>query len=90
MRKMESVTLGVAVGIAAAVFWTICSFLIVVAPQPSLALTRNLFHVMSGGPAWGITWGGYFTGLCLWSVGSGFFAWLCAALYNRMLPQRES
>lgn len=84
--KIEAVALGVAVGIATAVFWTVCSLFVVGAPEPSLALTRSLFHVASGGPVWGVTWAGYFVGLCIWSVGSGFFAWLCARLYNRMLP----
>jgi hypothetical protein len=87
--KIEAVPLGLAVGIGSAVFWTICSILVVAAPEPSLALTRGLFHVASGGPTLGITWGGYLVGLCVWSVGSGFFAWLCARLYNRMLPGRE-
>lgn len=83
--RLEAITLGVAVGIGSAIFWTICSILVAAAPEPSLALTRGLFHVTAGGPVWRITWGGYFTGLCVWSVGSGFFAWLCARLYNRML-----
>lgn len=88
--KVEAVPLGLAVGIGSAVFWTICSLFVVAAPQPTMALTRNLFHVTSGGPGLGITWAGYFVGLCVWSVGLGFFAWLCARLYNRMLPRSEA
>lgn len=88
--RIEAVPVGLAVGISTAVFWTICSLFVAAAPESSLALTRSLFHVMAGGPVWGITWGGYVLGLCAWSVGSGFFAWLCARLYNRMLPRGET
>ena len=87
--KIRAVTLGIAVGIGSAVLWTICSLLVALAPEPSMALTRSLFHVASGGPAWGITWGGYLVGLGVWTVGSGIFAWFCAQLYNRLLPGRE-
>lgn len=84
--KIEAARFGLAVGIGSAILWTLCSLLVAVAPEPSLAITRSLFHVVSGGPAWGVTWGGYLVGLFVWSVGSGLFAWLCAFLYNRMLP----
>ena len=87
--RIQARSLGIAVGIGAAVLWTICSLLVAVAPEPSMALTRSLFHVASGGPAWGITWAGYLVGLFVWTAGSGIFAWLCAFLYNRMLPGRE-
>ena len=86
--RIQAVTLGIAVGIGSAVLWSICSLLVAVGPEPSTALSRSLFHVSSGGPALGITWGGYLVGLCVWTVGSGFFAWFCACLYNRMLPGR--
>jgi hypothetical protein len=87
--RIETVRLGLAVGIGSAIFWTFCSILVALAPGPSLAVTRDLFHLVSGGPGWGVTWRGYFVGLCGWSVGAGLFAWLCARLYNRMLPGRE-
>jgi hypothetical protein len=90
MKKLESATLGIAVGIGAAIFWTLCSILVALAPGPSLAVTRDLFHLLSGGDAWGVTWSGYFVGLCGWSVGAGIFAWLCAGLYNRMLAPRRT
>jgi hypothetical protein len=87
--KIEAARVGLAVGIGSAILWTLCSLLVAAAPEPSLAITRRLFHVVSGGPAWGVTWGGYLGGLFVWSVGSGFFAWLCAFIYNRMPPARE-
>jgi 2TM family of unknown function (DUF5676) len=87
--KLEAARLGLAVGIGSAIVWTICSLLVALMPEPSLALTRSLFHVASGGPVWGVTWAGYLVGLCVWSVGSGLFAWFCAGFYNRMLPARE-
>ena len=84
--KLAAARFGLAVGIGSAILWTICSLLVAVMPEPSLALTRSLFHVASGGPVWGVTWAGYLVGLCVWSVGSGLFAWLCAGFYNRLLP----
>ncbi len=87
--RIQAVTLGIAVGIGSAVLWTICSLLIALAPEPSMALTRSLFHVSSGGPAWGVNWGGYLVGLCVWTTASGIFAWFCAGLYNRLRPSRE-
>jgi len=86
--KLEAARVGLAVGFGSAILWTICSLLVAVMPGPSLALTRSLFHVASGGPVWGVTWAGYLVGLCVWSVGSGLFAWLCASFYNRLLPGR--
>lgn len=65
--RIEAFPLGVAVGVGSAIFWTICSLLVVAAPEPSLALTRGLFHVVWGGPVWGMTWGGYLVGLCVWN-----------------------
>jgi 2TM family of unknown function (DUF5676) len=87
--KIEAARFGLAVGIGSAILWTICSLLVAVMPEPSLALTRSLFHVASGGPVWGVTWAGYLVGLGVWSVGSALFAWLCAFLYDRLLPARE-
>lgn len=87
--KFEAARFGLAIGIGSAILWSLCSLVVAVAPEPSLALTRSLFHVASGGPVWGVTWAGFLVGLCVWSVGSGLFAWLCAGLYNRMLPARE-
>ncbi len=87
--KIETARLGLAVGVGSAILWTLCSTLVAVAPEASLATTRSLFHVASGGPVWGVTWGGFLVGLFVWGVGSGLFAWLCAGLYNRMLPARE-
>lgn len=87
--KLEASRLGLAVGVGSAILWTLCSVLVALAPQPSLAVTRSLFHVASGGPVWGVTWGGFVVGLLVWSVGSGLFAWVCAGLYNRMLTTRE-
>ena len=83
--KLEASRLGLAVGVGSSILWTLCSILVAVAPEPSLAMTRSLFHVASGGPVWGVTWGGFIVGLAVWGVGSGLFAWLCAGLYNRML-----
>jgi hypothetical protein len=87
--KIEAARFGLAVGICSAILWTLCSLLIAEMPEASLALGRSLFHVASGGPAWGVTWAGYLVGLCVWSVGSGLFACFCAGLYNGMLPARE-
>lgn len=87
--KIEAARFGLAVGIGSSILWTICSLLVAVMPEPSLALTRSLFHVASGGPVWGVSWTGYLVGLCVWSVGSALFAWLCAFLYDQLLPVRE-
>ncbi len=87
--KLEAGPLGGAVASVSAILWTICSLIVAVAPEPSAALTRSLFHVASGVPALSVTWGGYVLGLCVWSLGSGLFAWLCARLYNRMTLRRE-
>ncbi len=90
MRKIESVTLGFSVAITAAIAWTICSIVVAIAPEQTLAVTRDLFHVLSGNVQWGVTWGGYMMGLCGWSVGAGIFAWICGVLYNRMLPAEHA
>jgi 2TM family of unknown function (DUF5676) len=84
--KIEAARFGLAAGIGSAILWTLCSLVVAAMPEPSLAFTRSLFHLASGGPVWGVTWAGYLVGLCVWSVGSGLFAWLCAFLYNRLLP----
>ena len=87
MRVIAPVTLGAAVGIGSAIFWTLCSILVALAPEPMLAtVTRSLFHIRSGDLAVGVTWSGYFVGLVGWTVATGVLAWICAALYDRMLP----
>lgn len=86
MRRIEPVTLGIAVGIGSAIFWTLCSILIALAPGSILGVTRSLFHIRSGSFELGVSWSGYFVGLACWSLAAGVFAWICAALYNRMVP----
>ncbi len=89
MRRIQPVTLGLAVAIGAAIFWTLCSIVIALAPGPMPGVTSSLFHVR-GGFELGVSWTGYFVGLAAWSVAAGVFAWICAALYDRMLPPQPA
>jgi hypothetical protein len=88
--KLKASSLGLAVGIGSAILWVICSLVVAVAPGSAGSLTAQLFHVASGNAQVGVTWSGFLVGLCFWSIAAGIFAWLCAALYNRMLPRMES
>lgn len=80
--KLKAGSLGLAVGVGAAILWLICSLVVAVAPDSAGSLTAQLFPVAPGHASVGVTWSGFFVGLCFWSIVSGIFVWLCAGLYN--------
>ncbi len=81
--KLDTKAIAFAIGIGAAIAWTLCSLIVALAPGPTMNLTRSMFHLDGIKVVWGITWGGFFVGLASWAVLSALFAALCTGLYNR-------
>ena len=72
-----------AAGIAAAVAWAICSALVALAPDFSMAVMATMVH-MPASSGWTLTWGGFLVGLLGWSLTAALLAWVGAALYNQV------
>lgn len=75
----------VAVMVATAVVWVLCSLIVTVMPSISMQATRHMMHTDFSGMQWDMHWLGFLWGLVLWTASAGIFAWLIAFTYNRQL-----
>lgn len=83
--KIDATKFGLATAIVFAVFWAICSTLVVTMPVGMMQMSGHMVHADLGQMAWHLGWAGFITGLVAWSVIAGVTAWAIAALYNRLL-----
>ena len=80
--KINSLKLGLASAITAAVVWIICSMLIWMMPGAMMNMTTNLFHMEMGKSGFVLTPTGVIWGLIGWSLFAGIFAWILATIYS--------
>ncbi len=83
--KLNAVKMGVAVAIAVAVIWIICSVLVWAFPASMMSMSGHMVHGDFSDMTWHMSFGGVFVGLVIWSVASGLTAWIIAAVYNRLV-----
>jgi hypothetical protein len=82
--KIDAFKLGLATAIVFAVIWVICSLLVVLIPGLMMQMSGDMLHADLTGLDWTMHWGGFFSGLILWSVLPGLLVWAVAGLYNRL------
>lgn len=75
MTTLRPIRLANASAIAAAVLWTVCAALVVLAPGPAMWVTGQMLHADLSAMDWSLTFGSYFVGLVGWIV----LAWVVAA-----------
>ena len=75
-----------AAALTTALAWVVCTLFVLVLPELSLVLTKNLLHGLEievlG--SWQVTWGGFLSGLILLAVSAWLFGWVLAWTYQRL------
>lgn len=80
--KLNPNRLFVAVALAIAIAWLICTALVGIAPGGMMSLSGHMMHTNFHGMAWSMNPAGIVAGLFVWSLSGGALAWLIATLYN--------
>ena len=83
--KIDPTKFALAAAIVFAVFWVVCSVLVVTMPIGMMRMSGHMVHADLGQIAWHLGWAGFIYGLVAWSAIAGATAWAIAALYNRLL-----
>ena len=87
--RVDSRKLGMAAGLAWAGWYTICAFLVAIAPARTQAVFGYVMHYEVSG-ARPIAWSSYLVGLLATSVWIGLFAATIGWCYNVLESRRES
>ena len=76
--------LALAVALATAVLWILCSAFVMLAPGPAMGVTGHMMHGDLTDFSWSLTWSGFLVGLVSWMILAAACAWLVAWTYNRL------
>ena len=82
--KIDANKIGVSSAISFGVLWIICSGAVHFFPQPMMAITGHMMHVVLTSLDWALTFSGFLIGLIAWSALAGVSGWLIATIYNRL------
>lgn len=80
--------LGLAVAVATAILWLLCSAAVSIVPGPAMTITGHMVHGDLSDFAWSLSWGGVLIGLVAWTISAAVAAWLVAWTYNRLAGTR--
>ena len=83
--KLHALKFGLACSISAIVLWVICSILVASMPAMMISISGDMVHMQLQDMGWQLTVAGALWGLLAWALVSGFFGWLLATIYNRLL-----
>jgi hypothetical protein len=83
--KLDALKLGIATAIVFALFWVVCSILVVLIPIAMMQMSGHMIHADLGAMGWSMHWTGFVIGLVLWSMISGLLVWAIAGIYNRLV-----
>lgn len=78
------VKFGLAVALATAILWIICSALVFIWPDMMMFMSGHMVHMDIASLGWHLTLGGVLLGLLGWSLSAGIFGWLLACIYNSL------
>ena len=83
--RLNQMGLANALAAATAVAWVICTAFVVIFPQLSLSLTRDMIHGLDleALGSWQINLGNFISGMVSLSASAWVFGWLVAWFYNR-------
>lgn len=87
--RFETKRFAIAVASAWALWYSICSFLVVVAPEQTQAVFSFAMHYDLTG-ARNLTWASFFGGLILTTAWVAVFALTIGWTFNAMRPSRDS
>lgn len=88
--RLDTRAFALAAGIVAAVLWTVCTFLLTVMPQASMAAFSSMTHIELGGLARKPTWSTFLIGLGCWFILTFLIYWCVAGIYNRLLAEPDA
>lgn len=83
--KLDEVKFGLAAAFAVVIIWFFCSVLVLSMPGMSMSMGGYMMHSDFSGMSWHLGMAGFAFGAILWALTAGIFAWLMAAIYNRLL-----
>jgi hypothetical protein len=83
--KLNPVKLAIASAVTMAVFWVICSFMVLVMPTMMMSMTGQMVHADLSGFNWTLTLSGFLVGLISWSISAGVTGWILAYIYNVLI-----
>ena len=89
-KTLNARAFGLAAATIAAALTTICALGLAIAPRATTTLASTLIHLDLDEMSRSLTWGGYFTGLIVWSIGAGVVFWAAASLYNRFSAEPKA
>ena len=82
--KLDIKAIAIAEAIVGAILFVLCRVAFAVAPSAMLGATKYLFHVDFSSITIPINWGGFFSGLVVFSAALGLVGAVWAWIYNRM------
>jgi hypothetical protein len=80
--ELKAFAFGFAVGIVAATSFTVCSFVVAVAPEATAELIGYLLHINLADLTRSLSWASYFGGVVAIAVWTGLWAAAAAKIYN--------
>jgi len=83
--KIVAGKIGVAIAIASAILWGVCSLFVLLAPEGMLAMSGHMVHADLSTIQWHIGLSGFLIGMIAWAVLAGITGWLAAIIYNRLI-----
>ena len=82
--NLNATKFGLAAASAVLVIWLFCSLIVLMSPGMSMNMGGYMMHSDFSGMAWHLGFSGFLYGGILWAVSAGVFAWLMAAIYNKL------
>ena len=73
----------------AALFWVVCSALVVAMPQTMMQMTAHMLHMDLPQMSWAMSWSSFLLGLLSWSAFSGIAGAILALVYNWLLVSKN-
>lgn len=82
--KLNVKAIAIAHGAVAGILFVLCRLAFTLAPEATISAMRYLFHTDWSTVAVPMTWGGFFSGLVLFTMFAGFVGAAWASIYNRL------
>lgn len=80
--KLDTGLFVISVVVVTVVLWVICSLIVLLYPETSTYVAETMMHLAPGQMQLQMSWSGFLSGLCSWSVLAAFGAWLLIFIYG--------
>ena len=81
--KLNVNALANAAMVSAAIFWVVCSLLVVLVPSMMMTMTGHMLHLDMQAHSWLLTGYGFVIGLIIWTALAWVIGWMIGTFYNR-------